>query len=155
MKLRYLPVFLALLSATTLLTPATFAKDKKKTAPPSNLDENGVDRNQGVRNNLDENGVDRNQGLHNYAPQSQEYQQVRLKIENRTGQVVGLYYVSPRGTLENFNELRPDGKRQEVIAFPGQTWVFKIGRQVIQQYRATGEPKQSIGGGSGSYTPYR
>lgn len=145
MKHRFLPTVLVLLGAATLLTPAAFAKDKKKNKDPE------------PQSNLDANGVDRNPELHNYAPPPQQYQQVRIKIENKTGQAVGVFYVSPRGSLENLTEVPADGKKHEIASLPGQTWLFKIGRQVIQQYQATAEPKQSItvggGGGGGGYAP--
>ena len=143
MKHRFLPTVLALLGAATLLTPAAFAKDKKKnkdTEPQSNLDANGVDRNAGLHNS-------------NNGPQTQIDQSVRVKlrIENYTGQPVALYYVTPGGTTENYGQLPADGRRVEVISFARQTWFFKLGRQVIQQYQATYDSKQNItvGGGGG------
>ncbi len=141
MKLRSLPALIALCGAATLLTPAALAKKKDKDKEPANY--------------LDANGVDRNPNLHNYVP-PQQNQQVKLKVENNTGQVVGIYYVSPRGTAENLGELPPDGKKHDLVSYAGQTWIFKIGRQVIQQYQATADPKQSFAlgrAGGGGYAP--
>ena len=142
MKTRSLLTSLALLGALLACTPAAFAKDKKKS------------KEKEPTNNLDANGVNRNQDAGRQAP-VYEAQRVTLKVENNTGQVVGIYYVSPQGTTENLGELPADGKKREVPSYAGQTWIFKIGRQVIQQYRATGDSKQSIslggGGGGGGY----
>ena len=148
MKHRFLPTVLALLGAATLLTPAAFAKDKKKnqdTEPQNNLDANGVDRNAGLHNN-------------NNGPQTQIDQSVRVKLrlENNTGQPVALYYVTPGGTTDYYGQLPADGRRVEVISFARQTWFFKLGRQVIQQYQATYDSKQNIavGGGGGGDRDY-
>ena len=141
MKMRFLPLSFALLGAALLLTPAALAKDKKKDKKTD----------QEPQTNLDQYGVNRNPDSGREPVQLYETQQVRLRIENNTGQVVGLYFVSPRGTVENLGELPADGKKHEINAFAGQTWIFKVGRQVIQQYQVTGDSKQSIalGGGGG------
>ena len=154
MKTRSLHTSLALLGAALLLTPAAFAKDKKK------------DKNPEPTNNLDANGVNRNPDSGREPVVLYQAQPVKLKVENNTGQVVGIYYVSPRGTTENLGELPADGKKHDINAFAGQVWVFKIGRQVIQQYQATADSKQSLslgngggggggnnGGGGGYYPP--
>ena len=140
MKTRSLHTSLALLGAALLLTPAAFAKDKKKNKDPE------------PTNNLDANGVNRNPDSGREPVVLYQAQPVKLKVENNTGQIVGIYYVSPRGTTENLGELPADGKKHEINAAAGQVWIFKIGRQIIQQYRATADPKQSIslGGGRGA-----
>ena len=133
MKMPSLLPSLALLGATLLVTSPAFAKKKDK----------DKDKDKAPQTNQGANGSGR--------PAVAQAQSVKLKVENNTGQVVSVSYLSPQGTLDRVGELPADGKKHEINAFAGQTWVFKAGKQVVQTYQATNESKQSLnlrGGGS-------